>query len=48
MTPRGIADGVEDLLLHAEKRAAFSEALGRGSYSNEGELRKLYALFDAK
>lgn len=44
MNSEGIADGLEDLLLHAEKRAAFSFALSQCDYTNENEINKLYAL----
>jgi glycosyltransferase involved in cell wall biosynthesis len=44
MTPDGILEGLESLLLNEERCAAFSESLSRLSFSNEDEINKLYAL----
>nr|WP_319488271.1 glycosyltransferase [uncultured Caproiciproducens sp.] len=44
MDSEGVAAGLEDLLLHAEKRASFSFALAQCDYTNEDEINKLYAL----
>ncbi len=46
MTPEGVEDGLEKLLRSEELRAQFTKALSEGSYSNESELDKLYALID--
>ncbi|MCI1983114.1 MAG: glycosyltransferase [Oscillospiraceae bacterium] len=48
MTPEGIRDGLADLLLHEDRRKAFSKALAEESISNESELQKLYRLIDGK
>ena len=44
MTPEGILEGLESLLLNEERCAAFSENLSKSNYSNEDEINKLYAL----
>lgn len=44
MTSEGVADGLKDLLLNAERRAHFSAVLAESDYTNEDEINKLYAL----
>lgn len=44
MTPEGIFEGLESLLLNEERRSAFSENLSKSNFSNEDEINKLYAL----
>ncbi len=44
MTGEGIAEGLRDLLLNAERRTYFSAALAKCDYTNENEINKLYAL----
>lgn len=48
MTSEGVEKGLEDLLLHEDRRAAFTDALSKGIFSNEGELNKLYDLINLK
>lgn len=48
MNSEGVEQGLEDLLLHAERRKAFTEALSKETYSNEEELQKLYALISGE
>jgi glycosyltransferase involved in cell wall biosynthesis len=48
MTPEGVEEGLADLLEHEERRTSFTQALSQGSYSNESEIGKLYALIDPK
>lgn len=44
MNSDGVAGGLENLLLHEERRAQFSNALSKCDYTNENEINKLYAL----
>ncbi|MDF1495905.1 glycosyltransferase [Caproiciproducens sp. CPB-2] len=44
MDSEGVEAGLEDLLLHEERRAEFSQALAQCDYTNEEEIKKLYAL----
>lgn len=48
MNSEGVEQGLEELLLHAERRKAFTEALSQETYSNEEELQKLYALINGE
>jgi glycosyltransferase involved in cell wall biosynthesis len=48
MTSEGVADGLEDLLRHEDRRRAFTDALSKETYSNENEINKLYELIDGK
>lgn len=48
MTSEGVEQGLEDLLQHEERRAAFIDALSQGTYSNESEINKLYDLINIK
>jgi glycosyltransferase involved in cell wall biosynthesis len=44
MTSDGLEEGLENLMLNGERRAAFSDALAKSSLTNENEINKLYAL----
>lgn len=44
MTGEGVTDGLRELILHKELRSAFSGALAKCDYTNEDEIKKLYAL----
>lgn len=44
MNSEGVASGLEDLLLHQERRTQFSDALAQCDYTNENEINKLYTL----
>lgn len=46
MTPEGVEQGLRTLLTDRTVRDAFSQALARGKYSNEDEIKKLYALME--
>ena len=48
MTSEGVEKGLEDLLLHEERRAAFIAELEKSDYTNEEEINKLYALMEDK
>jgi glycosyltransferase involved in cell wall biosynthesis len=48
MTSEGIEQGLTQLLSDSELRRAFSDALSSGTYSNESEIQKLYALIEQK
>ena len=46
MTSEGVEQGLAQLLSGSELRSSLSDALARGTYSNESELQKLYALIE--
>jgi glycosyltransferase involved in cell wall biosynthesis len=46
MTSEGIEQGLTQLLTDSELRRSFSDALSSGTYSNESEIQKLYALIE--
>ncbi len=46
MDSEGVEAGLEELLLHEEKRAEFSQSLAQCDYTNEEEIEKLYALLN--
>jgi Glycosyltransferase len=48
MTGEGVADGLQILLRNPERRACFTSELEKCDYTNEEEIRKLYALIDEK
>lgn len=48
MTTEGVTQGLEDLLLHEDRRVSFMRELSKGSFSNEEELQKLCALINGK
>lgn len=48
MTPEGVEEGLEALLLHEDRRRAFTDALSKGTYTNEEEINKLYGLIDSR
>lgn len=48
MTSEGIADGLRTLLQNPEQRARYTSKLEKCDYTNEDEIKKLYALIDKK
>lgn len=46
MTPESLADAIEDLLLHADKRERYSTYLSEHIHDNSSEVQKLYQLVD--
>lgn len=46
MTPESLADAIEDLLLHPEKRESYSTYLRENIRDNSTEVQKLYHLID--
>ncbi len=44
MTSEGVAEGLKELLQNPELRAQFTAALEKCDYTNEDEIKKLYAL----
>lgn len=46
MTPESLADAIEDLLLHADKRERYSTYLSEHIHDNSSEVQKLYHLID--
>lgn len=46
MTPRAIADGILDLILHPEKRLRYTEYLKANIHDNSSEINKLYNLLN--